>query len=297
MFARLSFIIVGALLLHAGCSEVGEGSGLNKGAAPPQNDQAASAPTGRGETTFDAGNVDAALANGASPLCGLKNTCVPDETTSDACKQPPDAGTQSDDDTAQLGNACRVTKQQGETTYGPQCLVGKANYRGTDGVACESSTDCAPGFDCVGPSGGAEHGQVCRHYCCTGSCEGQKAQNGGPTYCEPQPLVPTSDGVRIPVCMPFKKCELLQVDACSRGESCAVVNDKGDTGCVATGPSKEGDSCDREQCAANLTCLGTVGDRKCYRLCLTKRPECGEGQSCITASVFQDSKYGVCKKN
>ena len=76
----------------------------------------------------------------------------------------------------------------------------------------------------------------------------------------------------------------------------AIVTEKGDTGCVASGTAKATDPCDEERCAAGLTCLGSYGDRRCYKLCRVEGSDCAAGKTCATGAVFQDTSFGVCKE-
>jgi hypothetical protein len=97
------------------------------------------------------------------------------------------------------------------------------------------------------------------------------------------------------VCMPIKKCKLLQADQCARNETCGVVTDMGDTGCVETGPAGAGSSCEGDHCAANLTCLGSPGNRRCYALCRVGGTTCPQGETCATSTLFEDPSFGVCR--
>jgi hypothetical protein len=221
--------------------------------------------------------------------------CSPDDdgvkalryVVSTACaKAPPDGGVKLLGDASPLVNACRVIA----TTDGvaPDCRLG--DPAGIDGVACVKSADCAPGFDCVD----GERGSTCRRYCCSGSCEGQTSANGGATFCDIQKLVEQNPH-KAPVCMPIKKCKLLVPGECGDRETCAIVDNQGDSGCVPKGMAKAGESCDSEHCGADLTCLGSPGDRRCYKLCKTDSAVCGTTQTCTTGALFQDTTFGVCK--
>jgi hypothetical protein len=192
---------------------------------------------------------------------------------------------------------CRIVFDEAtEGAYAPRCEA-EANRHGLDGTSCEKGSDCAPGYDCIE----GEKGAVCRHYCCAGgsTCSEFSSQNGGPTFCDIQKLVDGNEH-KAPVCMPLKKCKLLTPSECSDStllkETCAVVTEKGDTGCVIVGKAQAGDSCDEEHCGVGLTCLGNWGDRRCYKLCRTERSDCGPTQTCTTGAVFQDTTFGVCKQ-
>jgi hypothetical protein len=141
---------------------------------------------------------------------------------------------------------------------------------------------------------------VCRRYCCTGSCSTSISQNGGKTFCDVQKVVPTKTGTqefKAPVCMPLKSCQLLTAGQCKVGETCAIVTEKGETGCVANGNAGVGKSCDEDHCNANLICLGQPGSRTCYALCRLdgSAAPCGPTQVCETSALFADKEYGVCK--
>jgi hypothetical protein len=250
----------------------------------------------RGGGDFPESADDAAIGRGiadnptfapsttGSTLCEYRgdasNACFPDDdgrTRNVPCAEAsgsplPDAGVP----------ACRIK------SGGPACTYGSA--AGVDGVACERREDCAAGFDCIRSSQG---GGVCRHYCCSGSCAAVSSQNGGPTFCDVQEIHKTLG--KAPVCMPLKKCRLLTPGDCGAGETCAVVTEKGDTGCVAIGPAIASDSCEEQHCAADLTCLGSPGNRRCYALCRIDRSTCTAGEKCTTGTVFNEQTYGVCR--
>jgi len=271
----------------------------------------AEAPGGSGEdkkTEFggtDASPIPQSLRG--SPLCGVRaDNCNPDDdgrpvadadagtsapppSNSMTCPDPaPDAGVATGDGGTTAASACRVVKQT--SGYSPtECQA--ADRRGTDGVSCQSGAECAPGFDCVD----SDKGGVCRRYCCSGSCADQSSQNGGATFCDVQKVLdPNTD--KAPVCMPLKKCTLLKPGGCIDNETCAVVTEKGDTGCVVTGTVLVGQSCDVDHCAIGLTCLGNPGDRRCYKLCRIDGNQCDAPEKCMTGAVFQDTSFGVCRE-
>ncbi len=245
------------------------------------------APTAEDTTPLDAGLAKSAPTYRGNPLCHVAATaaeteaCVPDDGVEADCQLSVDASA-PDADLQVVG--CRLKNVSG--TLSPQCLGAKAE--GTDGVSCQNGADCAPGFDCVEGEGGS----VCRRYCCLGSCSGQASTNGGETFCDVQRLVDT--GTKAPVCMPIKHCELFQEGTCGSTETCAVVTENGDTGCVAIGPQPVGESCDELHCAAGLTCIGQAGNRKCYELCKVGS-ECSGALECKTSTIFQNPEYGVCQ--
>lgn len=226
-----------------------------------------------------------------NPLCHVTDAmCMPDEdgtkrtANTQACAQAYDADAGQ---TPALG--CRLQRSSGTTSdLTPAC--DGASWSGTDGVACQTGSDCAPGFDCVE----GEKGSVCRRYCCADTCDGQTSQSGGKTFCDVQKLVDTK--VQAPVCMPLKACKLLTAGACAATETCAVVTDAGDTGCVEIGQAQVNDPCDTEHCAVGLTCIGQPGARKCYQLCKVSSSSCGASLVCKTSTLFKDPAYGVCQK-
>lgn len=259
-------------------------------------------PTSGGESTrFNPADAsyDEKSAAAGSPLCGIvagQSQCLPDDDgqTSLAYGVKPcaeDAGPPNVDneDGGRGGTpACRLVAKEGDIS--PTCNTDNADPRGVDGVSCSKGSDCAPGFDCVE----GEKGPVCRRYCCSGSCEQQSSRSGGPTFCDIQRLIDFKSH-NAPVCMPVKTCALLRDGDCSDEETCAVVNEKGDTGCVTKGPVRAGESCEADHCASDLTCLGSPGDRRCYKLCRVDGSDCGPMQTCSTGAVFQDTTFGVCQ--
>jgi hypothetical protein len=100
-----------------------------------------------------------------------------------------------------------------------------------------------------------------------------------------------------PVCMPIKTCKLLHHGDCGATETCAVVTEDGETGCVLKGSAKAGEPCEDQHCGTDLTCLGSPGDRRCYKLCRVDGADCGSIERCTTGSVFKDTTFGVCKED
>jgi len=230
-----------------------------------------------------------------NPLCQVKpGSCMPDDdgyrrtaNTEECAKPPPGAGDAATMDPYE-GSGCRIARV--ENGIAPTCST-KTLAAAGDGASCDLGQDCAPGFDCVAGEKGAK---ACRHYCCSGTCKGQMSKNGGATFCDVQSLVDVN--VKAPVCMPLKHCTLLGTNECTQYESCAVVTESGDTGCVTVGEKQVGGSCDEDHCAATLTCLGQPGSRKCYKLCKVNSSECGPAQICTTSTVFKDPEFGICQK-
>jgi hypothetical protein len=207
------------------------------------------------------------------------------------CAEPPlDGGS----DASTKAKGCRLHAQNDGPSgtapaYAPHCSR-DADRNGTDGVSCASGTDCAPGFDCVE----GDKGPVCRRYCCSGSCEEQTSQNAGATFCDLRRLVDSLDH-KAPVCMPLKSCKLFAAGDCSELETCAVVTEKGQTGCVERGTAKAGEPCETDHCEAGLTCLGSAGGRRCYKLCRIEGSDCTPTQTCTPGSIFHDMTLGVCQ--
>jgi len=249
--------------------------------------------------------ADAAATSKASfrgnPLCLVEaacpTCCMPDDDgikrtngTEECATAPPDA---SDADPPSPGDdralACRLGRLG--SAVGPSLVCVEASWSGTDGATCETGADCAPGFDCI--AGDKE--KTCRHYCCLGGCKTQTSQAGGATFCDVQRLADVNH--KAPVCMPLKRCKLLTQDECAATETCAIVNESGDTGCVTIGDKQVGESCDEDHCAGGLTCLGQAGARRCQALCAINGGSmtCGPGQECETSAIFKNSDVGICQ--
>lgn len=297
-FVRLgssSFLLLG-LLREPGCGGASTTS-LESGGATAQDPTARgsdappneSGPAGLAPTTADAG----ASPFRGNPLCRMTSNaldCLPDEDGTRGY-----AGYQCSLTMTGTGaerEACRVgvdPKKVGSTEIAPHCEAATAS--GTDGATCGSGKECAAGFECVQE----DRGGRCRHYCCTDTCEGVASQSGGRTFCDVQPVLPTS--ASMPVCMPLKDCKLLTAGQCSADETCAVVNASGDSGCVKLGAAQVNDSCETDHCAVGLTCIGQPGSRKCYALCkVNASGSCGASLVCKTSALFKDPSYGVCQK-
>jgi hypothetical protein len=292
-FVRLSVIAL-PLALFGACGDSNDA--MTNAARGAESDDA---PPPRGPTTSfsDASTPPQAEATG---LCGAiaKDVCAPDDDgqtprdgygTSEACASVPDGGLAGTSD-AGAAKGCRIARATDGSSFAPKCE--EANPEGTDGAPCGEGRDCAPGFDCIEE----EKSPVCRHYCCSGSCENQLSQNAGKTFCDIRKLA-NLDQHLVPVCMPIKACKLLRHGECSDKETCAVVTENGDTGCVPRGNAKVDMPCDEEHCDSNLTCLGTPGARKCFQLCRVDGSDCPVTHTCTTGSVFQDTSFGVCKAN
>lgn len=250
-----------------------------------------------GDGAIDRSSTDAAppsFASVGSPLCGfVEKRCFPDDGDGNLESRPAAATKCAGADAGAMEKTpgCRLTANDAGEPL-PECFTDgseQSDPKGIDGTSCNSGADCAPGFDCIA----GEKGGFCRRYCCSGSCTAHAAQSGGPTFCDVQRLYGTSQ--RAPVCMPIKECELLTPNECSADETCAIVNEDGDTACVAIGRAKAGEGCDAEHCAENLTCIGRPGNRQCYALCRTDEPSCPDGEKCTTNTLFQPG-YGFCKE-
>jgi hypothetical protein len=227
-----------------------------------------------------------------NPLCHADpRTCMPDDdgeqrshTNLECATATPDA---SQGGTPSKG--CRIARDAESQSIAPRCFP-NAEPSGRDGTSCEIGEDCAPGFDCVAEGKGVK---TCRHYCCGGTCKGNPS-NGSPTFCDVQSLVDVPQ--KAPVCMPLKRCsKLLATGECGANESCTVVTEEGDTGCVVVGDKQVGESCDESHCAAKLACLGQPGARNCFKLCKVTASDCPGSQSCVTSAAFQDTDFGICQ--
>ena len=278
--------------IATGCSTEASSTGADSPATPFNG--AGSSGGFTQNPTDDAASPKVDLYRG-SPLCHVTgpDTCMPDDDgytrtsgTKECAVPPPDAGDGGAAANVQ-SSACRIGHGDGGT--GPTCFT-IASPLGGDGALCETGEQCAPGYDCVA----GDKGKTCRHYCCSGSCKGQTSLGGGMTFCDIQNLVDVNDPA--PVCMPLKRCKLLGTGECALTETCAVVTENGDTGCIATGEQQVGASCDDAHCAAKLTCLGQPGSRKCYKLCKVGGSDCGTMQICATSTSFKDPNFGICQK-
>ena len=297
---RFSFQLVLAVLAVGGGAVIGCSADLasapsNNDPATPLQDNGSSGGTLSPKPVVDAAAVKADEYNG-NPLCHAdKSTCMPDDDVSQrsatnvecAALVPPPGLPDAGSPGADLNSmGCRISGVGNRV--GPVCSDSSAS--GGDGVSCEIGGDCAPGFDCVIGDKGS---RICRHYCCGGTCKGNQS-NGSATFCDVQSLVDVNQ--KAPVCMPLKHCnKLLGTAECGANETCAVVTEAGDTGCVAVGEKRVGESCDAAHCAANLTCFGQPGARKCFKLCKVNASDCPTSQSCVTNAAFKDATFGVCQ--
>lgn len=285
-------------LVAVGCSTTTSGSST-AGSSPAAGlaDDGTSPPPPPAFAGADAGASKATLYRG-NPLCNVMvGECMPDDDstrlTAGAVKCATDTSTASDagdaGTTAVDDMGCRIHRESADS-FAPKCQSVDVDRAGTDGVSCVSGTDCAAGFDCVVGENGVKQ---CRHYCCAGTCKAHESQSGGGTFCDVQDLVDVNQ--KAPVCMPLKHCQLLGTGECNANETCAVVTENGETGCVAVGEKQVGASCDADHCAAGLTCLGAPGSRECFKLCTVSASDCAGAQVCTTSTVFKDPNFGVCQ--
>ena len=306
MFSRstpfTSKLIIAALALAssaataAGCSAQTASGLADATPTPPLTDERGSS----GATTLP--TVDASVAQASpyrgNPLCLVgSGDCMPDDDsyhrttgTAECAEPPPDAGEAGAAETSS-NRACRIDRDTKSDQIAATCKE-TSNPAGGDGASCVSGAECAPGFDCI--INGERGTKACRHYCCAGTCKDHPSQNGGATFCDVQSLVDVNQ--KAPVCLPLRRCKLLGSGECALNESCAVVTESGDTGCVTIGNQQVGAACDADHCAANLTCLGKAGARKCFKLCTVSANDCGGTQICATSTVFKDPNFGICQK-
>lgn len=268
-------------------------SATGDGQEPTQEDARGGSAPGPVGSTAGSGYSDAgASLYKGSPLCGESSAaatapCVPGEAPVLSTTCQPEQGDGGEEagprrsygDGGTGGLACNVVAH-GNGEQGPAC--GWAGPGG-DGAECLRSSDCAAGFECVHSPG------RCRRYCCSLRCDDSNA------FCDIQPTTASAD-VRVPVCTAVRTCKLLG-SGCDQGQTCAVVTADGTTSCVAVGPGRAGESCERDHCADGHACLGQPGSRRCYRLCQVNDPStCGGGQQCRgTAPLFKDMNVGVCE--
>jgi hypothetical protein len=275
--------------LLAAAPTCGDASSPIEGAeARRTNGDLGSPPLADERTSSDAAATSAPLTFRGNPLCRVSSgeQCMPDDDGTGTPLGQECAVVNNDLDGGESLSACRLTKSAAGSI--PVC-ASPANVDGTDGVACVKGADCAPGFDCVEGGGGG----VCRRYCCMGTCAGQTAKSGGDTFCDVQRLLEA--GTKAPVCMPIQPCDLFQDGTCSLTQTCAVVTESGDTGCVSIGPQQAGEPCDELHCAAGLTCIGQAGSGRCYELCKVGASTCPGSLECKTSTIFQNPEYGVCQ--
>ncbi|MBS2017617.1 MAG: hypothetical protein JST00_32360 [Deltaproteobacteria bacterium] len=289
-----AWLLLGASVV-VGCSAQSSDSTFAGSPPPIRDDEVPTAPP------------DALLAEDAAtgksvyrgnPLCRVQaNTCMPDDDGTrktggvEHCGSSASGGDTDAGGVPDPTEGCRVTKD-GAGSVAPSCRP--ETGAGGDGASCETGADCAVGFDCVVSAAAGGKAKACRHYCCAGNCRTQLSQNGGPTFCDVQRLAEFP--LNVPVCMPIKRCEPLSTSQCSANETCAIVSDSGDFGCVTVGDRQVGESCDEDHCAAELTCIGQPGARKCARLCdPTKSTSCGSSQKCMTNPIFKNENVGICQ--
>jgi hypothetical protein len=285
-------VIAGTTLLAAGCTISAATSSFTGDSAdfPPSNADSDAASGYGGFQSADATvKVDASTAPvTGSPLCrdwASLHECDPESdnkildggsTATLTCTALVDVI-----DGGDAGPfACHITKVDGDAR--PTCYP-----EGNSRDYCASAASCAAGYECVGADNGA-----CRRFCCDpNACDST-------SFCDVQALFHATD-VKIPVCMPITPCKLL-TDACPN-QTCSVVDpQRGVTSCVDIGPRGVGAECETDHCAKDLQCLGTIGSRKCFKLCdlLSGNDayQCPSGERCKTNTLtFPSADVGICE--
>jgi hypothetical protein len=236
-----------------------------------------------------------------SPLCNVSAAavCNPDDAgCSAACASEVlgDAAVAQSDGTCHDGHAlaCHVTAVHGDAGLPmvvPACSQPQGYPTlGTAEDACQSSDNCAIGFECVindqNPDAGGAG--VCRHYCCDNLCSGHGS------FCDIETAV--SGAVAVPVCAPAQPaCELLK-DTCPSGLTCQIVDQtSGLVACVKPGSATAGQSCEITKCAKGFSCIGEFPSRECAQLCNVELNDCTNG-TCTQNTVLSsnDSVVGIC---
>jgi hypothetical protein len=286
-------VIAAATLLVAGCGiSVASSDAFGEANDVPQTGGAGADASGGGANAsggFDAGpRADAAAVpaypNG-DPLCrvavGLNPTCNPQDDNKTA-----DGGSNAtqqclsllDVDGGDAGSyACHVTKVNGGEVR-PMCLP-----EGQSHESCVQQSSCSAGYECVGQQTGACHRYCCNHEACDSM-----------SFCDVQSIFGAGD-IKVPVCMPMSPCKLL-ADGCGP-QTCSVVDEqRGATSCVDIGPRVVGQECETDHCAKDLVCLGTIGARKCFKLCDMSGAsmyQCPPGEQCKANSVIFPGPDGI----
>ncbi|MFO0756603.1 MAG: hypothetical protein U0359_08940 [Byssovorax sp.] len=285
-----------AALAGSGCGLAVSAGGLSPVTDGTGGDSSASATAsggvgGAGGGSMGVGGNTSTGAGGASDstpylngsysyLCGGSNpACVPG---TEDCTPGGDPGTGSGSSGASSsgssGNgapmiACQLDDEGGKAV----AFCGQAGEFAA-GDPCETSAHCGAGLACVStPSGG-----VCRAYCC------DKLEDCDPdTYCAPRDMAGGS--VKIPVCVPVKKCQPLDDSTCDMGQTCTVVRDDGTTSCVDLGAGTRGEGC---PCASGYVCSKV--NNTCLKLChLGNDADC-MGGTCQGGVMGYPEGIGIC---
>ncbi|MCA9598613.1 MAG: hypothetical protein KC776_35120 [Myxococcales bacterium] len=300
-----------ALGVAVGCASIAEeGASTDAGCYGP-----ACTPTdaGKDQISADVPVPDSGTEAGPptiNPLCG--SGCLPDDpyscvggfadgggpsgdagagqASAEAGLPPPMAGADAGAGVSEAGPApaagCFVKRDAGEP-------VTECAPAGTGGTAapCVSSSDCAPGFACVGEGSAAQ----CRPFCCSGA---SACESG--TYCAERGLRDDSMGATpqmVPVCIQADDCSLDEPYPCppnkqckcKEGTACTVVSSDGTTSCVQPGTGQAGEAC---PCAPGHVC--SLEKKTCIKICSTDSAaaECGSGK-CQSVSYLPKG-FGVC---
>jgi hypothetical protein len=161
---------------------------------------------------------------------------------------------------------------------------------GAGGDPCDDSTNCAAGLACVD----VNQKPVCRPF----SCAVPVQCTAGSFYQEASLRVQgfTRGDVKVPVCLPNDRCELLAVpNPCSPGLVCAVVGNAGETSCIAPGTAKLDEPCDDSNlCAEGFICSKLKN--QCLKICHVASPPTMEcpGGTCQGGNLSLPKDFGIC---
>jgi hypothetical protein len=196
---------------------------------------------------------------------------------------PPDAGARY---------SCQVAR---DNSGGPVHQCAPSGTRGA-AMPCDSSSDCLPGFACVGTT----HPGLCLQYC----CDPMTTCRDPGVFCASRPLIEDSSQKKplvVPVCAPADDCALLEPFPCTGActctdptTTCTVVRADGTRGCVTPGTGKVNDKCGRPDlaCAAGYYC--SLATSLCVKMCKTDGVDtrCSPGK-CQAAAGFPEG-FGLC---
>jgi hypothetical protein len=89
------------------------------------------------------------------------------------------------------------------------------------------------------------------------------------------------------LCNPAEKAA-----ACPQGETCSIVSQSGETGCVPAGTAMLGDACNQQNnCMSGGVCLNVGDGQLCYEACDAQNP-CTTGTD--RCQMLQGIPWGIC---
>jgi hypothetical protein len=176
------------------------------------------------------------------------------------------------------------------SSVAPQCVTAGTKALGESCVWQE----CQAGLFCAGDG-------HCRHLCCADDwsvCASNESCTQGIQLRAVDAGLAQSAFVN--VCQPVDRCDALNPNSCSAGESCYIIDSRGGVRCLPTGNGTLNGSCTATSlCKSGFTCVqSATGTGTCRRLCRAVAggadPYCPAAEGYCSHFVRDPPEVGEC---